>query len=287
MTTPAVPQDFHLICGRDMIQVGVNVTEMNSFMLDPFSGNLAVYYCNDHTESNGTVWYGVETRDGICGNILEINATHIIYSNSLFIYPSSSKPFNIPVDFPFSCAYPLDTDASLDVTLKPFLDLDDGMSGFGPKAQAIMNLYHNSSYTDKYPSGLVTLPVGLPLYVGVTVEERDPRFVAVLEDCYATYTPNPEDTVGYNLIQNQCPVHDQRVSITQSGTSLQARFTALFFLFEHDYREVYFHCSLSLCDQTSSSCVPNCKSRTKRAVSSSELLKHVTIGPIIWGKTPE
>ncbi|KAM3605503.1 uncharacterized protein V6R79_026355 [Siganus canaliculatus] len=285
--TRALPHAFHLICGRDQIQVGVNVAEMKYFRLDPWSGNLNHYSCSNHTESDGIVWYKVAKARGACGNSLTTNDTHAVYSNSLFLYPNSSSSYNIPVEFPFSCAYPLDTDASLNVALRPFLDLDVPLSGSGAKARASMYLYHDSSYAQTYPPGIVVLPVGSPLYVGVIVEDRGPDFAAVLEDCYATYTANPEDPVAYHLIQNQCPADSRLVSVTQSGSSLQARFTTLFLLLSDDeFRDLYFHCSLSLCDHASSSCVPSCSSRTRRSASSSELLEPVTIGPITWSKTP-
>ncbi|KAM3624102.1 uncharacterized protein V6R79_018882 [Siganus canaliculatus] len=268
-------KNVQINCTQGKIEVGVNVTELNSLSLNPSSGNLAVHNCFNHAERDGIVWYEVETKEGVCGNNLTINDTHAVYSNSLFIYNSSAS-FSIPVDIPFSCAYPLETDASLDVTLKPFLDMDGKISGTGDKAKAIMKLYKDKNYTATYGPGLVNLPVGSPLYVGVTVEGT-PSLAAVLEDCHATYTSNPEDT-GYDLIVDQCPPDKKLVSVTQSGTSLQARFTALFFLHVEDYREVYLHCSLSLC---SPSCQPSCPVRAKRDVSNSELLEPVTIGPII------
>lgn len=85
-----------------------------------------------------------------------------------------------------------------------FLDrLESGLSGSGTKARASMSLFHNSSYTETYPAGQVILPVGSPLYVGVSVEERDPRFAVVLEDCHATHSSNPDDPMRYYLIQNK------------------------------------------------------------------------------------
>ena len=42
--------------------------------------------------------------------------------------------------------------------------------------------------------------------------------------------------------------------LPQNGLSLQARFSALLFLFQGDYRDIYLHCSLNLCDQRNSSC---------------------------------
>uniref|UniRef100_A0A8C4F6B3 Uromodulin n=1 Tax=Dicentrarchus labrax TaxID=13489 RepID=A0A8C4F6B3_DICLA len=178
------------------------------------------------------------------------NSTHAIYSNSLFIYPINNASFAIPVSLPFSCAYPLDTDTSLNVAIRPFLATAGGISGTGTKARASMFLFRNSNYTETYAAGRVTLPVGSPLYVGVSVEERDPGFVVVLEDCYATHSSNPDDPMRHFLIQNK------QVSVTESGSSLQARFSALFFLLQDEYRDIFLHCSLSLCDRKSSSCVP-------------------------------
>ncbi|KAK9539800.1 hypothetical protein VZT92_002297 [Zoarces viviparus] len=281
------PQPSQLICGRDKLQVGLELASFTSSGLSPFSGNMAARNCSWVRVSDGVVWFEVEAAAGACGNTLRTNGTHAIYSNSLFIYPMNNASFVLPVSLPFSCAYPLDTDTSLNVAIRPFLALDGGISSSGAKASASMFLFRNSNYTETYSGGLVTLPVGSPLYVGVSVEERDPSFAVVLEDCYASHSSNPDGSTQYPLIQNKCPTDRRQVSVVESGSSLRARFTALFFLLQNEYREVYLHCSLSLCDQRSSSCVPPCTRRNYRSVSNSEPLSALTIGPIIWDKSPE
>ena len=75
-----------------------------------------------------------------------------------------------------------------------------------------MFLFRNSTYTETYPAGQVTLPVGSPLYVGVFVDERDTNFAAVLKDCYATHSSNPDDPVRYSLIQNKYVSISSRVA---------------------------------------------------------------------------
>ncbi|XP_044202247.1 pancreatic secretory granule membrane major glycoprotein GP2-like [Thunnus albacares] len=260
---------------------------MTSSGLNPFSGNLAAHNCSWVRVHNDVVWYEMEAQAGACGNILTTNHTHAIYSNSLFIYPMTNTSSIFPVSLPFSCAYPLDTDTSLNVAIRPFLALAGGISGSGTKARASMSLFRNSNFTETYPAGRVVLPVGSPLYVGVSVDERDPSFAAVLEDCYATHSSNPDDSVRYSLIQNKCPTDRRQVSVVESGSSSKARFSALFFLLQGEYRDVFLHCSLSLCDQRGSSCVPPCTRRTHRSVSSSAPMKPLTIGPIIWDKSPE
>ncbi|KAL7404920.1 hypothetical protein ABVT39_021137 [Epinephelus coioides] len=281
---PPLPQ---LICGRDKLHVGLDMPGFTSSGLNPFSGNLAARNCSWVRVRDDVVWYEVEATAGACGNTLMTNGTHAIYSNSLFIYPINNVSFALPVSIPFSCAYPLDIDSSLNVAIRPILSLAGGISGSGNKARAVMSLFRNSNYTDTYPSGRVTLPVGSPLYVGVSVEERDPSFAVVLEDCYATHSSNPEDPKQYPLIVNKCPIDRRQVSVVESGSSLRARFSTLFFLLQNEYRDVYLHCSLSLCEQRSSSCVPPCTHRTARSVSDSDPLSTLTIGPIIWDESPK
>ncbi|XP_076741511.1 scavenger receptor cysteine-rich domain-containing protein DMBT1 [Maylandia zebra] len=219
--------------------------------------NLASSNCSWVRVRDDYVWYEMEARAGACGNVLRTNSTHVIYFNSLFIYPLTNLSFALPVGLPFSCAYPLDTDASLNVAIRPDL-FTGGISGSGPKARASMSLFRNSNYTESYPPGQVFLPVGSPLYVGVSVEDTDPVLAAVLEDCYATHSPNPDDPTQYPLIQNKCPTDRLKVSIVESGSSLRARFSALLFLLQGEYRDIYLHCSLSLCNQRNYNCVPSC-----------------------------
>jgi len=291
-TTPSTPstttrhdEDPQLICGQSQIQIGLNLFNLQSSGLNGSSGHLADPQCSSFTERDGKVWYQVERQDDTCGNTLTTNTTHAIYSNSLFIY--SANGVSIPADFPFSCVYPLDTETSLDVAIRPDLDLDGGMIGVGSPTSVSTSLFQNSNYTEPYPAGPVTLPVGSALYVGVSVGETDPRFVVVLDDCYATHSSNPDELMRHFLIQNKCSTNRRQVTVVESGSSLQARFSALLFLFHGEYRDMYLHCSLHLCDQSASSCSPVCSGRRRRSVSTSAAFKTITIGPIAWDKVVE
>lgn len=79
-----------------------------------------------------------------------------------------------------------------------------GLVGVGPGAHASMFLFHDDNFTSPYPPGPVTLPVGTPLYVGMTVQEvESTRFNVVMEECYITETPDANSTERYYLIQNR------------------------------------------------------------------------------------
>ncbi|KAM9792639.1 scavenger receptor cysteine-rich domain-containing protein DMBT1-like [Neosynchiropus ocellatus] len=214
------------------------------------------------------------------GNHNCTNGTHGIYSNTLFVYPANNNSFAVPEKIPFSCVYSLDTDSTLNVAVGP-LPVEGGVSGFGPNTVAQMRLYRDSGFTSAYPGGRVTMELGSPLYVGVTVDRRDQSFAVVLDDCYASHSPRPSSFGRYPLISNKCSADRRQVAVIENGSSLRARFSALFFLLQGEYRDVYLHCNLSLCDRRRTSCVPSCSRRRARSVSDSAPLKSLTVGPII------
>lgn len=52
----------------------------------------------------------------------------------------------------------------------------------------------------------------------------------------------------------RCISDPLRVTVLESGTSLEAHFSALLFLYHSNYTNTFVHCSLSLCDKTASTC---------------------------------
>ncbi|XP_072300228.1 uncharacterized protein [Eucyclogobius newberryi] len=272
-------QVYQLICGQDQIQVTLNRATVSSSGLDPLSGHLVDRNCSRSRVQNNTVWYEVEPRVGVCGNTRSTNHTHVIYTNSLFLYGHNNS-FHVPASLPFSCVYPLEIDARLNAALRPLVPTG-GIVASGEAPRALMSLYRDSSFSSTYPSGSVSLQEGQPLYVGVYVEENDINFVTVLDDCYVTYTSNPNDPMRQPLIQNKCSFDPRQVSVVESGTSLRARFSALFFEPQGQYRMVYLHCQLNLCNP--GPCVPVCSGRARRSVSEGVAMQPLSIGPITWG----
>ncbi|XP_029949271.1 deleted in malignant brain tumors 1 protein-like [Salarias fasciatus] len=245
---------FHLYCQESKIQIQVQANRLVASGFDPFSGHLADRNCTWVRENYGWIWYEVDTQPEACGNLMKTNLTHVTYVNNIFIYSAQNSSFSVPHRVPISCTYPLDTDSTLDVAVRPVLEENGGISGLGSQARAAMSLYRSSAFSDTYPPGSVTLPVGSPLYVGVSVENRGPDFAVVLEDCFASHSRSPQSPVKYPLIQNRCPVDPRQVEVIENGRSTRARFSALFFLPNGKHRDVYLHCNLTLCDMRKYSC---------------------------------
>uniref|UniRef100_A0A8C6WV95 Uncharacterized protein n=1 Tax=Neogobius melanostomus TaxID=47308 RepID=A0A8C6WV95_9GOBI len=271
---------YQFVCGRDRIQVALNRLTVSSSGLDPLSGHLVDLSCTRSRVQNNFVWYEVEPREEVCGNTRMINHTHVIYTNSLFLYELNNNSFNVPASLPFSCVYPLEVDTGLSATVRPVLPIG-GIVRSGSAPPASMTLYRDESFSSPYPPGSVSLPLGQPLYVGAFVQENDTNFVTVLDDCYATYSSSPNDPVRRPLIQNKCPFDPRQVSVVESGTSLRANFFALLFMSPGQLSPVYIHCHLSLCSL--GPCVPICSERARRSVSKGVVIKPLTVGPITWG----
>ncbi|KAI1886553.1 hypothetical protein AGOR_G00196980 [Albula goreensis] len=269
------------------MRVGLNSAALLAGGLDASSAHLAHFNCSAYQESNGMVWFEVLAREGSCGTQLRTNNTHASYSNVIIVYPFTGEngSSSLPESFPFSCSYPLDSETSLDVAIRPRLSVEAGVVGTGPKARASMSLYRNGDYTDPYSAGLIVLPLGTSLHVGVSVMEAEVNgFAVILEECYATPSADSDDPERFFLIQNRCPSDHRLVTVEESGPSLPGRFTATLSLLPGSYNTIYLHCRARMCNPRQPSCSQRCLSRVARSVSSE---KPLTIGPISWEKAAE
>ncbi|KAI1886551.1 hypothetical protein AGOR_G00196960 [Albula goreensis] len=226
------------------MRVGLNSAALLAGGLDASSAHLANLNCTADQESNGTVWFQVLPREGSCGTQLR------------------------------------STQVRLPVEQTQTRSVEAGVVGTGPKARASMSLYRNANYTDPYSAGLIVLPLGTALHVGVSVMEAEVNgFAVILEECYATPSADSDDPERFFLIQNRCPSDRRLVRVEESGPSLPGRFTATLSLFTGNYDNFFLHCSVSMCEPRQPSCSQRCLTRVARSVS---YKKPLTIGPISY-----
>ncbi|XP_078101049.1 uromodulin-like isoform X2 [Sander vitreus] len=272
-----------LVCGQDHLRLTVQKRLLEEQGLNASSAHLIDPRCHQQVDQQEAMSYLVQRRKGICGNVVETNGSHITYSNILFVYPSdwSNDSLSVPMSFPFSCVFPLDDITSLDAAIRYQLPRRVGVVRSGAPTRARMILYERPDYSEPFPAGPVSLPLGAALHVGISVDYDNNRFVLLLEHCYVTNSPSADDPARYALIQNRCPVDRRHVKVAESGVSQRARFSALLFLYHGTYEDVYLHCRISLCDQDSAPCSPNCSRRRARSATAANQLP-VTVGPISW-----
>ncbi|XP_078539566.1 uromodulin-like [Lissotriton helveticus] len=244
-----------------VVSVGKCLTKM--LHMDPQNATLADAHCTGASISllNGIYVYDIAAlaRIAYCGNVMELNATHVTYSNVLHIPPlkyASGIIAGNQVEFPFSCTYFLDIKTSLDTVLRPMastIGLSTGGSGL---ASTTIAAYSNPSYTSPIPSGQEDMSIGSTIYFGMTTEVGDADvFVLRVDTCYATPTQDPNSAIKVSLIENGCPANgDVSIRVVSNGESLQVRFSIAVFAFKST-STAYIYCSARLCLKASMQCI--------------------------------
>ncbi|KAI1886549.1 hypothetical protein AGOR_G00196940 [Albula goreensis] len=209
-----------VVCGRDLLQVGLNKAALVDAGLDVSTAHLADLSCGVNHQSNSMVWFQVQPREGVCATQMRVNDTHATYSNAIFVY-EGNQSFSNPESFPFSCVYSLLAETSVDLGIRPELNMEGGVVGTGAKAMPSISLYRNADYTDPYSAGLIVLALGTALHVGVSVQEAGATgFAVILEECYATPSADSDDPERFFLIQNRCPSDRLRCEHVRPQTAL-------------------------------------------------------------------
>ncbi|XP_069841006.1 uromodulin-like [Dendropsophus ebraccatus] len=221
---------------------------------------------------------------GRCGLQITNNGTHAIYKNTLNLALESTELLTgeDELSVTMSCAYPLDMMVSLDTAVNPILSYTNISVGGTGQFTAYMSLYQDSNFMTPYEGSAVMLTMKSKLYAGVYVRGGDTsQYVLVKKNCYATPTNNSDDAVKYYIIKDSCPnKQDTTISVLENAVSRRGRMSLQVFKFVGNYRSVYIHCAISLCDVTAGSCSPSCPGIGSRsaAVEQSYQLK---VGPII------
>ncbi|XP_034535216.1 uromodulin-like [Notolabrus celidotus] len=275
-----------LVCGRDHLRLMVQKRLFREQGLNASTAHLIDPSCHEQVDHPEAMWYQVQPREGVCGNLVEYTSRHITFSNILFVYPSDrmNTSLSIPMSIPFTCVFPLNDTSSLGTAIQYQLPSNIlGVVRSGEPNRVLMTLFQRPDYTRPFPPGPVSLPLGSRLHVGASLENyQNSSFVLRLDSCYVTNSPNADDPDKHFLIQNRCPVDRRHVTVEESGQSLQARFSALLFQFQGTYEDIYLHCRISLCDRDSGPCNPNCSRRHTRSAAAPTSQLPVTVGPISW-----
>ncbi|XP_021335069.2 zona pellucida-like domain-containing protein 1 isoform X1 [Danio rerio] len=195
------------------------------------------------------------------------------------------------IKYMFSCRYPLqyllnNTEISVSGVS---LAIKDNNGSF--ISTLSMHLFEDLAYTTR----LSIPPVGLNLKTRVFVEVRatnlTQRFNVLLDRCYATTSPYPENSTSFDLFIG-CYKEPQTVMFV-NGELQTARFSFETFRFtEHRNRTVstsYIHCATRLCEKTfCRSLRQNCTvlGRKRREVQSAQGtsvsdVATITSGPIV------
>uniref|UniRef100_UPI00398EF079 uromodulin-like n=1 Tax=Pristiophorus japonicus TaxID=55135 RepID=UPI00398EF079 len=236
----------------------------------------------------GRVVFAFASNRITCGNSLEVNSTHFIYSNTIRGAAQVSSESGAVITrkhnftMSFSCAYPLTINVSSSVIISAVqsiinITLPSGDGSFETK----MLVYQDPGYSQPFTQTPILLDVNDKIYMGIIVSGIDAeRFVLTMTNCWATPGREPTSATQWDLIVNQCPnVLDGSVMIAENGQSTVTRFSFNVFRFVRDASELYIHCQMQLCDVRGSACLVQCDRNRAGGITSNGTV--VTLGPFV------
>ncbi|XP_072454079.1 pancreatic secretory granule membrane major glycoprotein GP2-like [Notamacropus eugenii] len=274
-----------LKCGANDIRLSLDKCQLENL---GYTGEIYAYLkdsnCSEflRVDENNELSVVTPTRVGACGTILEKNATHAIYKNTLTLanqFIIRDNVFNID----FQCAYPLDMKVSLQTALKPIVSaLNISATGSGTFLVR-MALFQDQNYTSPYEGSIAVLSVESMLYVGAMLDEGDnSHFNLLMKNCYATPTEDPTDPLKYFIIRNSCPnLYDSTIRVEENGVSTEGRFEVQMFMFAGNHDLVYLHCEVHLCDNVREQCRPSCSAIQHRSEVTINTAHVLNLGPIV------
>ncbi|CAJ1065820.1 zona pellucida sperm-binding protein 4-like isoform X1 [Xyrichtys novacula] len=197
-------------------------------------------------------------------------------------HPQKSPVFrNTPFNLTVHCSFMLGQTVRLGFNIQQKRQQDLFILRSEGMLRADMRFAKDSNYRSFYSShDPPVVKLGLPVYVEVFVLKHEDRdLVLVLEDCWATPTPNPQDTQRWDLLVKGCPFSgdSHKTNVLPVVSSKEIKFphlhkwmaVKLFSFVESQSTEnlIYFHCDIKICKgkECSQSC--NNERRTSRWIT--------------------
>lgn len=147
------------------------------------------------------------------------------------------------------------------------------------------SMFQTDKYISRYTQFPVKVHIGENIFLQVKVQTNASGLSLLLDNCRATPTPDPNDTVSHTLIKDGCPV-DKYLNYKNSDSAYQ-RFSFSAFQIENA-QVMYLHCEVYVCakDTNSSRCAEGCiqgsgGSRRRRDETNQSQQKGTTsLGPV-------
>ncbi|XP_077154844.1 pancreatic secretory granule membrane major glycoprotein GP2-like [Ranitomeya variabilis] len=207
-----------------------------------------------------------------CGNKLEVNATHAIYSNILHIYAEEQTVItrnNATANL--SCIYPLTYPVSLNFTLKPVSGSTDiSVPGVTGTMTVIMTVFVDAELSQPVTPDTV-LYVDQTVYIQILMPDLDAdEFNIKVMSLYATPgATDPGTGLLFNLTSGSdgCPDPQYGVgviSVLNNGNGTEARFAMKIFQITNQVY-VRLYAVVTIC---ASNCAVNCNEKSGRSSTS-------------------
>ncbi|XP_075432641.1 pancreatic secretory granule membrane major glycoprotein GP2-like [Ascaphus truei] len=224
-----------------------------------------------------------------CGTQVQVNGSHLVYSNELTTGTSVEKEDMIPggglisrssnISIRFFCVYRYDRIVSLPYPLLTSASLVTFVVQEG-EFNVTMTLHQTSAFLKPYYWPPI-IPLSHRLYVQLQMHGPQTNFTLKLEECWATPAADPSHEIKHPIITNG-QANDSTVAMISSGNGSLTRFSLQMFHFV-SYTEVYLHCRIWLCQSNTTECLDKQEQsieRQRRDLSDDPYRKILSCGPI-------
>ncbi|XP_067226363.1 uncharacterized protein [Chanodichthys erythropterus] len=244
------------------------------------------------TVRNGRVEFHFDNDEHICGTNLVANGTHFIYDNFILGSPRSEGLIisrQKILKLSFSCVYPQTQTLSMNVEINSLESIVHKTLPAGEGRYRVRMIpYQDDEFTRPF-TGAVDAELNQEMHVEVRVEGVDSRqFALVMDTCWATPVNDPDYSLRWDLIINECPnPNDDTVELLQNGVSTSSRFSFRMFIFTANSTKLYLHCAVHLCLLSSNRCSTDCDSghqwREGRSLDFHDSAS-ISMGPLMWSE---
>ncbi|CAH8860493.1 unnamed protein product [Trichobilharzia szidati] len=224
--------------------------------------------CQYHVEENTTHVTAFVPLVGCGGSITLSNRTSLaIKLNLMRIYltPDNGIISNLPVKFTVTCLIPRSNQIHSEAFASP--NITSSLLSRSEGISSLLKLYRDQLFTVQLNQP-ITIPPGERVHALVSLVNPQKTSKLILEDCWATATPNRNSTPRQDLIVNKCVAFQDLLVVPSSPTQVGFTFDAFYLNTAGTVvpivSNLYLHCDTRVCDirETSEHCQQFCRSPT-------------------------
>ncbi|XP_035685573.1 uncharacterized protein LOC118422164 [Branchiostoma floridae] len=274
-------------CTNDYMELSIPVDELTDITLNDLHWEPDQ---NCGATTNGT-HYLFRTGLHECGTQVTFDPKYVIFRNNINIIgtPTTNSVIARDGDIRITSKCKYERQQWVDSTFLPIPGghgLNITEEGFG-QLEVRLSMFPTSQYQSQYRANQFPIHIKLRqrVYMQLEAQGHGKKVSVLALNCKATMSPEPNDTLQYQLINDGC-ASDPTLDIFSIDDPGKERFGFEAFRFIQEVKTVYVHCEVMVCNAADpgSRCAKGCVSRRKRTAGEKidMIGRHVIrMGPII------
>eukprot|EP00058_Branchiostoma_floridae_P004327 XP_002589815.1 hypothetical protein BRAFLDRAFT_90503 [Branchiostoma floridae] len=274
-------------CTNDYMELSIPVDELTDITLNDLHWEPDQ---NCGATTNGT-HYLFRTDLYGCGTQVTFDSKYVIFRNNINIVgtPTTNSVIARDGDIRITSKCKYERQKWVDSTFLPIPGghgLNITEEGFG-QLEVRLSMFPTRQYQSQYRANQFPIHIKLRqrVYMQLEAQGHGKKLSVLALNCKATMSPEPNDTLQYQLINDGC-ASDPTLDIFSIDDPSKERFGFEAFRFIQEVKTVYVHCEVMVCNAADpgSRCAQGCVVRSKRTTGEKADMigRHVIrMGPII------